>query len=1177
MKRFLAILLIPVLLLLCLSSHPAQAEEMLPALRIQVTYENLTPDGQADARIVVYHVAGSGLYEQSRMENLRLRFEGRNGIEVSQEEMSLGSPDTAQILTVHLTYKDPGPSVHPTTNEDRPQLRVHATTLNCGSADYTGVFDARARGRAFILYRTKNKDDSSVPYADIIERSAKLIASNFGNSYSQYEPVEVQSLPNPYSFYSMDGLGAAVHCGADENDITYIYLSTHGNYVGHEMHGNGDISFQDSANDKDAVSVAEIVRQVQQIPGRVVLLLDSCFSGAVVEESENLGFSGSRHFSASSTTSRYSSPAAVGPGLRDYEQTKDEAWMRTFKLIFDQLVLDSDDNPALELLDITADSMVETWAEYNVLCNVLDLVYDDAVKDGHKTCQDLKGKATAYYLMHGAVSEIVQHIFRMSSELTHVSDAVRMIDDLVPDEDKGTLMNIIKQLYINPFNLSKPQTTGDGTLPLFVTDQTYDDGYHRLVLLTEHVEISHPRILEITVLDDETGEGIPDAWVLLTDEDGYESVNQTGPDGVLRRTRTDRAIPLKIEDPEYREFTCTLGNDEILAERTAQTDDPEKAKEIAATIETRDRFEVRLTPDISRFYEYLNTQVVPGTGVVTSQTVQNKAYHLADTLASRCTGLISAAVCDLNGDRHSEMVTVTGVPLSGQNRKYGYQLTLYGLNRETGAVEQWDTTGPVVWVETETGSGTLSVHLQKSEGVCYLLCDANISNYTSSEWDYRTHRVYTVDGKAFTDITDFEAQLRGNSGIALHDAHKTETVLCEANLEWKTSVTTDHTSLQPYLQQPESARRFRPVVLNLQDYVTEQQVSQGNVDRLIRELEEQGFVLVHLSVSDQENNQKQYRYRSDKDCDLYVTIDAQSGQILSVFLSDARLYTNINYLKKRNQYLALDMTDELKALYHAILRSQALALTDSVVHGLESVPLTGNEKSNLDRINFYNRRTEVIGGIELFIEKGVFTAAAGSNTSFIRLTLPPDAAAPVQPDPTAIPEATAPQPELPVPAETPSVTASVSAFPQLVFTTAAFQREQKLAVYAAPSTKALRGAKGKAYVSTNGAVQVAGSDGDFLLVMYETSKGSVRVGYVSTKKIKGTVPQAGVLAFASEKAALTQAVALTDDPARNATSLGKLKKGTEVTILAEYQNYYYIESKLSGKAVRGFIPMEAVQ
>ena len=133
---------------------------------------------------------------------------------------------------------------------------------------------------------------------------------------------------------------------------------------------------------------------------------------------------------------------------------------------------------------------------------------------------------------------------------------------------------------------------------------------------------------------------------------------------------------------------------------------------------------------------------------------------------------------------------------------------------------------------------------------------------------------------------------------------------------------------------------------------------------------------------------------------------------------------------------------------------------------------------------------------------------------------------------------------------------------------------QKLAVYSAPSTASWRGANGKAMVNTNGALYAAGWESGWLLVMYETNNGSVRVGYVSAGDIRGGIPYAEDLTFAYDTATVTARCTLTDDPARTGSAITTLSEGTTVTWLTRFYNNYawdYVETTVSGKTTRGFI------
>lgn len=134
--------------------------------------------------------------------------------------------------------------------------------------------------------------------------------------------------------------------------------------------------------------------------------------------------------------------------------------------------------------------------------------------------------------------------------------------------------------------------------------------------------------------------------------------------------------------------------------------------------------------------------------------------------------------------------------------------------------------------------------------------------------------------------------------------------------------------------------------------------------------------------------------------------------------------------------------------------------------------------------------------------------------------------------------------------------------------------DQNLPVYSAPSEHAWRGANGKASVSTNGAVYAAGWENGWLLVMYETNNGSIRVGYVDTGSIRGGVPMDTRLNFSYVTATVEQSSFLTDDPARTGSVMTTLTAGTTVTWLTRFYNnsaWDYVETTVNGKTARGFI------
>jgi hypothetical protein len=133
---------------------------------------------------------------------------------------------------------------------------------------------------------------------------------------------------------------------------------------------------------------------------------------------------------------------------------------------------------------------------------------------------------------------------------------------------------------------------------------------------------------------------------------------------------------------------------------------------------------------------------------------------------------------------------------------------------------------------------------------------------------------------------------------------------------------------------------------------------------------------------------------------------------------------------------------------------------------------------------------------------------------------------------------------------------------------------QSLPVYSAPSASSWRGANGKASVSTNGAIYAAGWESGWLLLMYETNNGSVRVGYVKAGSIRGGVPMDDYLTFAYSGATVTSTCILTDDPARTGTAIATLQPGAQITWLTRFYNnaaWDYVETTVGGKTARGFI------
>ncbi|MBQ2952610.1 MAG: hypothetical protein IJE07_03560 [Clostridia bacterium] len=138
----------------------------------------------------------------------------------------------------------------------------------------------------------------------------------------------------------------------------------------------------------------------------------------------------------------------------------------------------------------------------------------------------------------------------------------------------------------------------------------------------------------------------------------------------------------------------------------------------------------------------------------------------------------------------------------------------------------------------------------------------------------------------------------------------------------------------------------------------------------------------------------------------------------------------------------------------------------------------------------------------------------------------------------------------------------------------ALRSGEKYDVFSAPGRDSYRPANGKAVMSTNDWVQVFGVEDGWVLVQYDISSGQMRFGYVDASVLPRGV-QVPQLTWAEIPYEITAATCLTDDPLNSCKVLMQLQPGEQVTVLATMGQWLYVETTLSGKDVRGFIPMEA--
>ena len=134
-----------------------------------------------------------------------------------------------------------------------------------------------------------------------------------------------------------------------------------------------------------------------------------------------------------------------------------------------------------------------------------------------------------------------------------------------------------------------------------------------------------------------------------------------------------------------------------------------------------------------------------------------------------------------------------------------------------------------------------------------------------------------------------------------------------------------------------------------------------------------------------------------------------------------------------------------------------------------------------------------------------------------------------------------------------------------------FKGGKKYEVYSAPSKNSIRGANGKASVSTNGWIQVFGRENGWILIQYSIDSDHYRFGYIEDSSL----PKDAAVSWLDFNYITVEAertVSVTDDPLYSHNTLTTLQAGETVTWLASVGDWAYIE----GSNYRGFVPSDAV-
>lgn len=143
------------------------------------------------------------------------------------------------------------------------------------------------------------------------------------------------------------------------------------------------------------------------------------------------------------------------------------------------------------------------------------------------------------------------------------------------------------------------------------------------------------------------------------------------------------------------------------------------------------------------------------------------------------------------------------------------------------------------------------------------------------------------------------------------------------------------------------------------------------------------------------------------------------------------------------------------------------------------------------------------------------------------------------------------------------------------------KKDVRLPVYLTPNLTGLRAARGKAAVSLKDWVVVLAKQDSSMCILYETTPGSYRVGWVDgaddpqlRRLLEITMPAC----FEENKQGITlRKTTLYDDPLSLSGSVLDLKKGQSFRVLHEGNDSWYVEIRSKGQIYWGFVNIEDVK
>lgn len=286
-----------------------------PALHLDVEYA-FSDDGgvQITLRVLYDFAEPRGLNTALYANDVQIRLYPSNGLVLCPGETDTLAPGTITCgvkvgYSISLQYDPAAVTQRTEDGEIIPRLDIIATDADGNKCEYTALFDVTSKARLFAY--AYEPTDWSISLA--AEGNITMIQDLYSQTYWNGQPPD-RTLANAYfasvqsSFW--DELDKMKGWHIDDNDITYIYLNAHGNYRSSVfldliVEGVPSIELPDAPPDYKAkpVQYKRIFEYLDKnVPGTVVMLIDSCYSGSFLPVAREMNLDPDRFVILSATT-----------------------------------------------------------------------------------------------------------------------------------------------------------------------------------------------------------------------------------------------------------------------------------------------------------------------------------------------------------------------------------------------------------------------------------------------------------------------------------------------------------------------------------------------------------------------------------------------------------------------------------------------------------------------------------------------------------------------------------------------------------------------------------------------------------------------------------------------------------------------------------------------------------